>query len=406
MATPIKSIEKEILLKALYDEKLPLIYYKDRIEYILTLQKPAREEMLFEVDHQSIGNLEVDDQIQLTFDYRGKAIAFNVKILEKSKPDIKCTIPDFFYKDLERSYSRVKVPSEMQIHFTIQGDRYDLSFPKLIEYDDEDMGGVFKNNDQTSISGLVEQITAWIKSFSSNHRLVLFKDTKPSITEERIISETGKALFLPSIKVGFPKKDPFPRKRLITEEIFKRYLETTGIGVAFINNACDRFLKTKVEKGIFSDAWIPILFHEYVIGYIHLWINVEGKAPFDYMMIETLYQFTKVLAYSLEINGYFEKGKQKNDTFDGEVIDISASGLLFAYPPSNISSALKPESTIIVQIITPQRTISADAVIVRNYKDKSLGYYGCQFDNMAFEDKSYLFEFIYGKPFSDSEINF
>jgi hypothetical protein len=43
---------------------------------------------------------------------------------------------------------------------------------------------------------------------------------------------------------------------------------------------------------------------------------------------------------------------------------------------------------------------------VRNYKDKSLGYYGCQFDKMAFEDKSYLFEFIYGKPFSDSEIHF
>jgi hypothetical protein len=405
MATPIRSIEKEILLKALYDEKLSLTHYKDRVEYILTLEKPARDEMIFEVN-QSIENLDIGDQIHLTFEYRGKAIAFKVKILEKNEPDITCTIPDYFYKDLERSYSRVSVPSEMQLQFTVQGDRYDLSFPKVIEYDTEDLGGVLKSSDQKNISELIEQIAAWINSVASNHQLVLFKDTKPSVTEERLISETGKSLFLPSIKVGFPLEDPFPRKRLITEGLFKRYLESTGIGLAFINNAYNRFLKTKTEKGIYSDAWIPVLFHEYVIGYIHLWIDVAGKPPFDYTMLDTLYQFTKVLAYSLEINGFFEKGKLKNDTFEGKVIDISASGLLFAYPPSDISNALKPENNLTVKIITPLRTITATAVIIRKFKDKSMGYYGCQFEKMPIEDKSYLFEFIYGKPYTDSVIHF
>jgi hypothetical protein len=403
MATPIMSIEKEILLKALYDEKLSLTYYKDRAEYTFTLEKPARDEMLFEAD-QPIENLDIGDQVHLTFEYRGKAIALNVKILEKEDRDLTCTIPDSFYKDLERSYSRVSVPSEMQIQFTIQGDRYDLSFPKVIEYDTEDLGGVLQNSDQTNIAELIEQIAAWIKSFASYHNLILFKDTKPLITEERIISETGKSLFLPLVKEGFPPKDPFPRKRIITEDIFKRYLESTGIGLAFINNAYNRFLKAKMEKGIFSDAWIPILFHEYVIGYIHLWIDIEGKEPFDYSMINTLYQFTKVLAYSLEINGFFEKGKLKNDTFEGNVIDISASGLLFAYPPSDISPALKLENDLTVKIITPLRTITTDAVIIRRIKDKSLGYYGCQFEKMAYEDKCYLFEFIYGKRYTDFEI--
>jgi hypothetical protein len=403
MATPIKSIEKEILLKALYDEKLPLVYYKDRVEYTLILEKPARDEMLFEAD-QPVENLDVGDQIHPTFEYRGKAIAFNVKILKKNERDIICTMPDFFYKDLERSYSRVSVPSEMKVQFTVQDDRYDLSFPKLVEYDTEELGGFLQNSDQKSISELIGQMAAWIESFSSSHRLVLFKDTKPSVTEERIISETGKSLFLPSVKVGFPSDDPFPRKRLITEDMFKRYLETTGIGLAFINSAYNRFLKTKEEKGIFSDAWIPILFHEYVIGYIRLWIDLEGMKPFDYSMIDTLYQFTKVLAYSLEINGFFEKGKLNNDTFEGKVIDISASGLLFAYPPSDISHALKPESNLVVKIITPPRTITVEAVIIRRFKDKSLGYYGCQFEKMEVEDKKYLFEFIYGKPFIDTEI--
>jgi hypothetical protein len=295
----------------------------------------------------------------------------------------------------------------MQVNFTFLGDRYSLSFPKLVEYDSEDLGQIFKDNDIKNLSGLVEQMATWIKSFASNYRLVLFKDAKPSSTEERIIAETGRALCLPSTREGFPQSDPFPRKRIITEDVFKRYLESTGIGVAFIDNACTRFIKAKADSGILSDAWVPILFHEYVIGYVHIWIDTADKPPFDYEIINTLFQLTKVLAYSLKINGYFEKGKLKNDPFEGKVIDISASGLLFAYPVSaSISSALKLESKLTVKITTPERSITTEAKIVRRFKDKTIGYYGCRFENMETEDHHYLFEFIYGKPLDDTDSEF
>jgi hypothetical protein len=295
----------------------------------------------------------------------------------------------------------------MQVNFTFLGDRYDLSFPKLPEYSTEDLGHIFQDDDIKNLSGLIVQMSTWIKTFASNYRLVIFKDIKPSTTEERIIAETGRALFLPSTRGGFPQSDPFPRKRIITEDVFKRYLESTGIGVAFIDSACARFIKAKVDSGIFSDAWIPILFHEYVIGYVHIWTDVEDKPPFDYEIINTLFQLTKVLAYSLKINGYFEKGKLKNDPFEGKVIDISASGLLFAYPvSSNISSALKPDSRLTVKITTPERSITTEARIVRRFKDKTIGYYGCRFDKMEAEEHNYLFEFIYGKPFTDADSEF
>ena len=45
MATPVGRIEKEFLFKALYDEKLPIMYVKDRKEYALFLDKPAAEEL-------------------------------------------------------------------------------------------------------------------------------------------------------------------------------------------------------------------------------------------------------------------------------------------------------------------------------------------------------------------------
>ena len=406
MATPVKNIEKEILLNILFDEEIPVIYYKDRVEYALMLKKPAREDLLFEAN-QPIEKLKVKDRIDLTFEYRGKAIAFIAEVLQIREQEITCAIPDYFYKDLDRSYSRVSVPAQMQVNFTFLGDRYDLSFPKLPEYSAEDLGHIFQDDDIKNLSGLIVQMSTWIKTFASNYRLVLFRDVKPSNTEERIIAETGRALFLPSTREGFPLSDPFPRKRIITEDVFKRYLESTGIGVAFINSACARFVKAKADSGVFSDAWIPILFHEYVIGYVHIWIDVADRPPFDYEIINTLFQLTKVLAYSLKINGYFENGKLKNDPFEGKVIDISASGLLFAYPvSSNISSALKLDSGLTVKITTPERDITTEARIVRHFKDKTIGYYGCHFDKMETGDHSYLFEFIYGKPFTDTDSEF
>jgi hypothetical protein len=406
MATPVKNIEKEILLSVLFDEKIPVIYYKDRVEYVLWLKRPAIEDMLFEVN-QPIEKIKIKDRIDLTFEYRSKPIAFIAEVVQIKEQEITCAIPDYFYKDLDRSYSRVSVPAHMQVNFTFLGDRYSLSFPKLPEYNTEDLGHIFQDDDIKNLSGLIEQMAAWIKTFANNYRLVLFKDAKPSITEERIIAETGRALLLPSTRGGFPQNDPFPRKRIITEDVFKRYLESTGIGVGFIDNACARFIKAKADSGIFSDAWIPILFHEYVIGYVHIWNDVEDKPPFDFEIINTLFQLTKVLAYSLKINGYFEKGKLKNDPFEGRVIDISASGLLFAYPVSSkISSVLKPDSRLTVKITTPERSITTEAKIVRRFKDKTIGYYGCRFDKMEEEEHNYLFEFIYGKPLTDDDSEF
>jgi len=406
MATPVKNIEKEILLKLMFDEEIPVIYYKDRVEYVFSLKKPVGEDMLFEVN-QPIEKLKVKDRIDLTFEYQGKPIAFIAEVVQIKEQEITCTIPDNFYKDLDRSYSRVSVPAHMQVNFTFLGDRYNLSFPKVPEYGSEDLGNIFQDEDIKNLSGLIVQMSTWIKTFASNYRLVIFKDVKPSTTEERIIAETGRALFIPSTHEGFPQSDPFPRKRIITEDVFKRYLESTGIGAAFIDSACARFVKAKAESNIFSDAWIPILFHEYVIGYVHIWIDAADKPPFDYEIISTLFQLTKVLAYSLKINGYFEKGKLKNDPFEGRVIDISASGLLFAYPvSSNISSVLKPDSRLTVKITTPDRSITTEARIVRRFKDKTIGYYGCRFDKMEEEEHNYLFEFIYGKPFTDSDSEF
>jgi hypothetical protein len=405
MATPIKRIEKDFLLKVLYDEQLPVLYLCDRSEHILRMEKPAKSEVFFKSD-KPIAGLKSKRKLDLMFDYKGQVIIFSIEVSTFKDEHIVADTPEFLYKNLDRSYSRVNTPPDLNVQFTFQGDRFKLNYPKVQEYERGDIGEWMSNSNPKNLQGLIDQMAAWIRGYASGYKMVIFKEVKPNSAEERIVAETGKTLYLPSTLANFPQSDPYPKKRLITEEMFRRYLESTGVNPLYLDDAVSRFVKQKFEAGFFSDAWVPILFQEYVIGYIRIWINKEGKLPFDYNVIETIYQFAKVLAFSLKANGYFEAGRIKNEPFQGKIVDISASGLLFAYPHSNFSTALLPDSELAVQLSVPKRNIKATAKIVRRYKDNTLGYFGCRFLDMSPEDMRFLFEYLYGKIFTDSDASF
>jgi hypothetical protein len=106
------------------------------------------------------------------------------------------------------------------------------------------------------------------------------------------------------------------------------------------------------------------------------------------------------------VNGYFEQGKLKNEPFGGKIIDISVSGLLFAYPHSPLASSLLPESQLTVRLTTPRRTITAEAKIVRRWRDQRVVYFGCRFEAMEPENIRFLFEYLYARPFADEDMAF
>jgi len=406
MATPVGRIEKEFLLKILNDEKLPIMYIKERNEFILTLEQNTGEE-LFLSCNKSPGKLKIRSKIPLLFNYRGQIIDFQAELLVQKESTLIFKMPDTLYKNLDRNFLRVDTPSDLRILFTFRGERYNLTFPKISEYDATGLEELGKNIDPKNLSVLAKQISQSLKNLSDGYKIVNFKDKKPETIEERIVSETGKALFIPSTSGLLPKTDPYPKKRIITEDSFKRYLETTGVGQAYISETCARFLKRKNDEGIISDAWVPILFHEYVIGYIHIWIGRKDRLPFDFSILDSVYQFAKILAFSLKENGYFDHGKMANNVFEGKVLDMSASGLLFAYPLGTpLLSTLIIDSELTVTIEAPYRTISVAAKIVRKFKDKTACYLGCRFSNIAPEDTRFLFEHLYGRQIDDEDTVF
>lgn len=405
MATPVKRIEKEFLFKALYDEKLPIMYIRDRIEYVFNLASSDMEELVLRPD-RPINFIKNREKLDLLFNYRGQVVDFTVEVKGIKDNLFYCSSPDTLYKNLDRNYLRVDTPSDIKILFTFRGDRYNLSFPKVNEYETIGVSDVFRHLDPRNLSGLIKQITGWLSQYVDNYKIVNFKEKKPETIEERIVSEYGKTLYIPLTTGFMPRSDPYPKKRIITEEIFKRYLESTGVGPSFMEDHITRYLKNKHDEGIYSDAWIPILFHEYVIGYIHIWVSKEGKLPIEFSLLDNVYEFSKVLAFGLKLNGYFEQGRIANEPFEGKVLDISASGLLFTYPHSSLTTTLLVDSDLTVNIVTPKRSINVTARIVRRFKDKSASYFGCRFMSMAPEDTRYLFEYLYGRQIDDRDAQF
>jgi c-di-GMP-binding flagellar brake protein YcgR len=219
MAIPIKRIEKDFFLKVVYDEQIPVIYLGNRVEYSLTLEKPATAEIYLK-SKQSIPELKKIRKIYLMFNWLGQVISFCTEIISFRNEHIVAKAPEFLYKNLDRSYSRILSPQEIQLQL-------------------------------------------------------------------------------------------------------------------------------------------------------------------------------------------LEAGRKKNEFFDGKLIDISASGILFAYPRPILSSLLGPKSSeLSITIVTPHRSVTPNIKIVRRYKDQVQSYFGCCFLDMAPEDTRYLFEFIYGRPFTDSDAVF
>ncbi|MDR3192821.1 MAG: PilZ domain-containing protein [Treponema sp.] len=405
MATPIKRIEKEFFFKALYDKKIPLVYLWDQRKYYLTLENSVKErELVLKLD-KPIPGLKPRTKMELMFDFQGQIISCVIEIDAIKDRIITAEIPEFLYKNLDRSYSRIAVPQDFQMRFSFHHDRYNLPFPKVSNFEDDSAEDPARKDPLVpNVSALLERLGAWVKSLGANHKLVIFKDVKPSTTEERVVAETGKAFYLASTRESFPETDPFPEKRIITADLFKRYLESTGVDPKYLEDTARRFVQAKLTRGIFSDAWVPILFQEYIVGYIHVWISNNWAPPFDAAALDTLFKYSRGLVHSLKINGFFEKGRRHNETFVGRVIDISVSGLLFAYPKSSLSSALLVNSQILITLVTSDRTLTINSRIVRRFRDSSLNYYGCHFLDTPFDDMRYLFEYLYGKAIGEDTI--
>ena len=400
MGTQIGRIEQEFVLKSLIEPNVLLNVHGNRVEVRGRLVYADENSMTIETTDESVQKFKVNEEIRIYFSFKNSYHTFNTKVLSIEDNQLNFTFPPNLYKNLKRKYERIKAPEGIEVYFTLKGTKIELSFPKTERFGRLDDSKVLADIDTDKMKEIVQSYQDQMENIVSENKIVMFRDKLPQSYEERLIVKTGKMFWIPSTQDDLPQKDPLGIDRIIVKNEIIKYEEEQGTSPKIIASKLGNYLYEKLRNEIFSELFCPILYNEYVAGYIYLVNNNQKRQRIQKRIVSYTYQFSKVLCYSLKTDGYFASGVTGDRDYEAPIIDISASGLLFAHPSSELSKNLQQHADLDLTIVIDERKIVIGSRIMRKYKYSDLSYFGVQFLKIEPDDFKFLFEHLYGKQFS------
>ncbi len=404
MGTEMGRIEQEFILNNIIEKKLPVKLHirKNEIEGIFLSMD---NNLLFSSSNSLIGEIEKGEYVNFFFAFFSHTMTFKTIVLSEGNP-LKLKVPDHIYKNLKRKFVRVPTGSDIELSFTLENARIVLDFPKTQEYESLDSEIFSDDFNLVDLKDLFSQFKTKSSQFASGSEIIMLRSREPGTFEERIIAETGKSLFIPETTAPFPNNEKVDSEYVITEEMF---LDKHGDEIVIHGKnlrEMEILLKEKYRSGIYAELFTPVIYHEYAIGYLHLVNDEKRKRPFTSQTLNFAREFSRILAFSLEKQGYFTGGKLAESQYNPEIIDISASGLMFTHPEKKLSEILGMYGDLKLSLKIGPRKMEMLSRVMRKYKSKDIYFYGLQFLEIEPEDFRFLFDYVYGRPFSDDDDRF
>jgi hypothetical protein len=408
MGVQVGRIVKEFVFKNLVEQKVELRLHGYRKELAGSAVEIQEAFIIIEIREGDPDRFQVDETVQVYFLFQNNYHTFEARILEKPGRRVKLSHPVGVYKNPQRKHERVQMEEEAEVYFTLHGgERVELNFPKTNRYvalsPDEITGRA--DFDASSIEGLHRSFRERMSEAVSQARIIMLRDKTPERYEERIMAATGKMLWIPSTEEDFPVQDPFPEERIVTRRELVKYEEALDRPSYVIASKLGNILYEKQKKLIHSELFCPILYETYMVGYLYL-ANREGrKERIDRSLVEYAYDFSRVLGYSLQLNGYFLSGVSAVRRFEAPIIDISASGLMFAHGRQDLARDLLVHTDMDITLKFRDRKMVIGARVRRKFQDAQRAYFGVQFLQISQEDLNFLFARLYGRPYTVEEDN-
>lgn len=402
MGSQISRIEKEFILNSVMDNEIPVSLRGDRIIEKGHIQSIDEDFISIRVAGQAMTSFAPGTGVRGYFSYFGHVMMFNSSVRVAQGDLLRIDVPKGLYKNLSRKYERVSAPSDASVSFEIQNTKVELNFPKTEEYNPVEPPTYSDRFDPSRLDELVTSFRKGTEGKASTNSIQMFRDRGPDRFEERIISTTGKALFIPDTAGKLPENDFEIDGRIITRAMMLQS-QQLGVDEHEFHDRLPSLLAEKRSSGIEAEIWCPLIYHQYVVGYVYLARKRGRGGAFDRELLDYTHQFCKVLVYALKINGYFKKAIPESSKFDCQIVDISASGLLFTGGSEELDSALPLYADIDMRLNLGPRSLGIGSRIMRKYRDRFGSYYGLQFMEIKPEDFRYLFEFIYGRVVTDED---
>ncbi len=402
MAVPVKRVEREFLLRAAGDENQEIFLSAGGSEWSVRITE-VRDKFLVFRHAAPLHALVKGSLLDFTFLVRGQTVAFRARVKEAAESRLVTEMPDTVWKNLSRRYPRMTPPAGLSVSFSFKGERYELPFPSSRAFDPVEEPQADPEFEPRDIRKLMQEFYRKAAKIASDRAVIMYKSRGPEGIEEELLTRHGRIYYLPTAIGGIPVVDPYASQRILTRDDFLDLFEERGVEPSYREDELARFERAKRVEGVLSELKIPVLFQEYVVGFVHILNRQPGKAPFDLGVLDTFAQFAKVLAWSLKINGYFRNAPRRGSGIPTETIDLSAGGILFSSPDESLQRALLEGSEIVVTLSTGKRNLSAGGVVRRRFLDEQGTFYGVAFTHIAPEDFRFLFEYLYGRPFTDDD---
>ena len=402
MGTEVGRIEKEFVFKSLVDDGVPCDLHAARREFPCRFSGISDDRLEMTPLEGKIEGLNQGEEVRVFFYLKNNYHTFASRVLEATPDHVVVQQPPGVYKNLQRKYERVKLQGAIDVSFSLHGTKVELNFPKSDRFSPVEPPEEDATFDPRRIQEVVKAFRIRMETLSTDNKIVMLRDRMPRSWEEKTIVRMGKSLWIPSTAEDFPMRDPFPDERVITKSDLIALEEEAGSAAYVVTSKLGNILYEKTKKDIVSELWCPVLYNEYVVGYIHVWNTAARRERISRDLIEFVQQFAKVLCYSLVSNGYFKVENSTERRYEAPIIDLSASGLLFAHTSAELVKELLVHTDLDLTVRLDGRTMPVGGRIMRKFRDEENTYFGLLFLKIEQEDFQYLFHYLYGKEFDPS----
>lgn len=400
MGQSVSRIEKEFILKSMVDMRAPMeMRYRNRWVSCRLAEENGKI-LKIVLEKGDLPEPQPEEEVNLFFRFRGNRMTFRAKIRSLEEETLILDTPKGIFRDLSRGYERVAPTEDMRLSFMIQGERIELDFPKAESFDLGNLSEepeVTANFDASKINTLLAAFREKAQGLASENKIVMFRERRPQSFEEKLIAYTGKVFLYPqSMSAAVAEKDLILSPRVISREELILSQTNQGIELFEVLNTLVELNEEKEKKEVLQELYSPILYQNYVIGYLYLVTFKEGGRRFSQKVVDFLQQFGRLLSHSLKVNGYF-KGEPVKDRVDkAEVIDISASGIQFSLPLQEFDAAFLLFADVEFTLHVGNRDLSIGGRIMRKFSDQGRLYIGIMFLDIAQADRLFLMELLYG----------
>jgi len=382
MAKLVTFIEKEFLLTQVMKTGSRVVVYGSGKSLDGKLKSFDKETLILSAKPASASVFKAWDEISVFLSYQSQRVTFPGKIKKIIGGELVILLPEKLIKAPQRKAVRVAPPKDLRLEFFMQNEKIRIDCPESSEYSELEMPALSIGFDTASINGLLQSFKELTSTMYSRSGIVMFnKGRKPESMEERLIADIGRTLLVPSMQSSLPVVDPYPDGRIVTQSMAEAF---EGPSVFLEGSALERNRAEKIVQGVMSELYCPVLYYQYVVGYIYLMNDDQRKTCLDYRAVDFAWEFARILAHSLKSNNYFKLDENfKPDPYKPQVVDLSAGGCLLLMPKSVFKVKLKLGSVLDIAV---SRADSDTAVefkgrVARRFDDKENEYYGVSFLN-------------------------